>query len=1168
MSDIAQLGLSVRSDGVVVATNRLQTMERQSGRTEGAAMRMAKGLKSAFAGVALAAATMFGAQAVIGTLAGFEKSMAAVGAITRASEKDLAALRETAKQLGATTEFSASQAADGLKFFGMAGWNAAQSIAAIPAILDLATAAQMDLATAADISSNIMTAFGIAAEDASAAADVLAAVSSRANTDVTQLGDGMKYVGPVASALGISMGEAAAAMGALSDAGIQGSMAGTSLRRVLSSLANPTKDAARVIKDLQLNVDDLNPATNSIVEIVDRLAAAGIDAADALTIFGDRGGPAILALVENRQKLSDLTGELSNVGGEAKRMADTMRDQLGGDIKGLQSALEGLIIQLGESGLTAALSGLIKVMTSLARAVTGTIKSFSEMLASADRMLGVSQALGDAFSFLVGNIDVLVAAGTAAAIVFGGKFALALGVSAVNATIAAVTASIQLQMALGATSVSAALSSIAVKGLSLSVAGLRVAVSVLLGPVGIALALIVALTAAIVMNRRETQRLKDIQERYKNMLDASDTALKGATKRMEDYQTETQGAGEKAAVAETKVLNLAAAMRALKAASAGDVGAAIDDAVQAAQSLSISSIAKAVDDLNAKYGLQAVLLNQIKAEQSDSGLDGAVLFEAQANKATQLATAMMAAEKARAALTEAETRAAQLAQRAKDLAGTFPGMEAAKELEVQKQAVLDARVALGNYEQTLQTLKATNVDAFGGDLLDEQKTAAELATQKVQETIAGLQNQLTIDGQINDLQKEIASNILKAGLAIDDNSAGAKTIRDITTQLYNLDVARTAEADKLEKAKKAAETIGDLEREVGQLQRLNEALKFGEERYLAVAQAIAIEDFVRRNGLEGMDEEIKRISELIRLRGDLTAANDNTIAGFGNDGGMSETDRTRSRTRFEDLGGEMRGATGNAATRLQEEYDNNLKIIDDYQRAYTDKTAEAEQARTALLQQFHDAQTRLALSSAEQAFGAIADAMRDSLGEQSAAYKAMFALQQAFVIATASLNIAEAMSDALAEGTTIYEKIASMAIVATNAAKIMSAVNSVSLGFAQGGYTGSGAVNDVAGVVHKGEVVWSQRDVARYGGWQNVDAMRRGAMPAANDNAGAGTGGRIELDISISVDDEGAIQAMVTNAKNEAVNASVSISGQQTKAMLGAAAKDANRPVISARGAA
>ena len=338
--------------------------------------------------VAFGAAT-FGIRSVASTLSGFEKSMSSVAAVTRAATADMGAMRDMAKQLGATTEFTASQAAEGLRFLGMAGFSTKDSLAAIPAVLDLATAAAMDLGAAADISSNIMSAFGIAAENAADVADVLAAAASSANTDVTQMGDGMKYVGPVAASLGVSVNDAAAAIGALSNAGIQGSMAGTGLRRVLSSLSNPTAKADKAIRAMGLSIEDLNPVSNDLVDIVDRLADAGLTAADALTIFGDRGGPAILALTENNADLRELTENISDVRGEAGRMANEMRDNLSGDFDTLKAAAEGLIIAIGEAGLTSALRGLTQGLAAL-------VSGASNIINLVGRITGSFEGLGTA----------------------------------------------------------------------------------------------------------------------------------------------------------------------------------------------------------------------------------------------------------------------------------------------------------------------------------------------------------------------------------------------------------------------------------------------------------------------------------------------------------------------------------------------------------------------------------------------------------------------------------------------------------------------------------------------------------------------------------------------------------------------------------------------------
>jgi len=386
MDDMASVGLRVDSRQVRNASGDLDRFAGagdraggSAGKAKGAFAGMGKGLAIAAAGfAAIAGATR--------TLAEFGSSMSQVQAITNATATEMVKLTATAAKMGSTTEFSASQAAGGLRFLGMAGFSATESIAAMPAVLDLATSASMGLAEAADTASNIMSAFGIAATDASDVADVLAAAATSANTSVSQLGNAMAFVGPVASAMGVEMSDTAAAIGVLSDAGIQGSAAGTGLRRVLSSLANPTGAAAAALADLGVKLEDVNPATTSIVEIVDRLAASGISAADALTIFGDRGGPAILALTSQAGSLRELTESLSDVEGESARMATTMRDNLKGDMQSAMSAAEGLIIAMGEAGLTAVLRGIISVATDTIRFITGLVDAFGNLI---DRIGGV-----------------------------------------------------------------------------------------------------------------------------------------------------------------------------------------------------------------------------------------------------------------------------------------------------------------------------------------------------------------------------------------------------------------------------------------------------------------------------------------------------------------------------------------------------------------------------------------------------------------------------------------------------------------------------------------------------------------------------------------------------------------------------------------------------------
>lgn len=372
MTDVAQLGYAINSrqavdagrnlDAMAAATRRAETSTHGVTSATDAAGRSVMGMSSHLIAAArnmLAfGAAAFGVRAILSTLGSFEASMAAVAAVTRATAGELAAMRDVAKELGATTEFTASQAAEGLRFLGMAGFSAAEAVAAIPDVLNLATAGALGLAEAADIASNIMSGFGIAATDAGRVTDVMAAVAARANTNIIQLGDAMKYVAPIAAGLSVSIEETAAAIGVMSDAGLQGSMAGTGLRMIIAGLISPTNEAALALARFGLTTEMVNPATHTLAEIMTTMVDAGIDASSIFGILEARAATAWVTLSAGIPKLRQLTLTLQGAEGEAARMAGTMRDQLRGDFQALASAAESVIIAIGESGLTAVLRGL------------------------------------------------------------------------------------------------------------------------------------------------------------------------------------------------------------------------------------------------------------------------------------------------------------------------------------------------------------------------------------------------------------------------------------------------------------------------------------------------------------------------------------------------------------------------------------------------------------------------------------------------------------------------------------------------------------------------------------------------------------------------------------------------------------------------------------------
>lgn len=279
----------------------------------------------------------------------YEASMSKVQAMTGASADEMEQMKEVARELGATTRFSANEAAEGMAFLGMAGFDTNEIIATMPGLLDLAIAGQLELGAAADITTNILSGFGMQAEDTGRVADVLAYAASNANTSVEQMGGAMSYVGPVAAGAGISIEETAASIGILSDAGIQGERAGTALRSMIASLQNPTGQTAKALEDLGLSADDVNPSMHSLTDILKTLEDAGMDSSQAMQLVGVEAGPALLAMLsQGSEGLAAFTGELENAEGSASDMAATMGDNTKGSFAELQSAIEELALQISD----------------------------------------------------------------------------------------------------------------------------------------------------------------------------------------------------------------------------------------------------------------------------------------------------------------------------------------------------------------------------------------------------------------------------------------------------------------------------------------------------------------------------------------------------------------------------------------------------------------------------------------------------------------------------------------------------------------------------------------------------------------------------------------------------------------------------------------------------
>lgn len=324
------------------------------------------------------AAVPFAASAV--AFAGFEQSMARVKALTNANEGDFKRLSDEAKRLGEETVFSASQAADAMGYFALAGYDVEKILAAIGPTLNLAAAGQLDMAQSADIVAKIMSGMGIAAQDVGYAVDVLTKAMTTANTDLPMLGEAMKYVGPIAKTAGIAFEEVTAAIQLLSNAGIQGEMAGTTLRGTILALASPSDQAREQLAALGVQANDSSGNMRSLAAIIGDLekATAAMGSGERLDVLGRifdaRQAAGIAELIgQGSARLREFTQALHGSGGTAARIAAVQLDTLKGSVELLLSALEGVTIAVGEA-LVGPLRTFGGILTNVTNALAGWAK--------------------------------------------------------------------------------------------------------------------------------------------------------------------------------------------------------------------------------------------------------------------------------------------------------------------------------------------------------------------------------------------------------------------------------------------------------------------------------------------------------------------------------------------------------------------------------------------------------------------------------------------------------------------------------------------------------------------------------------------------------------------------------------------------------------------------
>lgn len=333
--------------------------------------------------------------AAVKTAADFESGMSKVAAISGATGSDLDALSDKAREMGAKTKFSASEAASAMEYMAMAGWKTEDMLGGIEGVMNLAAASGEDLATTSDIVTDALTAFGLTASDSGHFADVLAAASSNANTNVSMMGETFKYCAPIAGSLGFSVEDTAEAIGLMANAGIKSTQAGTSLRTIMTNLSSDFTIAGQNIGEVTIATTNADGSMRSLSDILAdcRVAFAGLteseQAAAAESLVGKNAMSGFLSLMNAGEgDINKLSTAIDNCDGTSQRMADTMNNNLEGQLTILKSALEELAISFGELLLPAVknivsfLQGFVDILNSMPEGMKQTIVTIALVAAA------------------------------------------------------------------------------------------------------------------------------------------------------------------------------------------------------------------------------------------------------------------------------------------------------------------------------------------------------------------------------------------------------------------------------------------------------------------------------------------------------------------------------------------------------------------------------------------------------------------------------------------------------------------------------------------------------------------------------------------------------------------------------------------------------------------
>lgn len=367
-----------------------QKMEAVGNSIAGAGKKM-MGVTTVIGGVGVAA---------VKTAADFDSAMSQVAAVSGATGKDFDALRNKAREMGAKTKFSATEAAEAMNYMAMAGWKTEDMLSGIEGIMNLAAASGEDLATTSDIVTDALTAFGLSAKDSGHFADILAAASSNANTNVSMMGETFKYCAPIAGALGFSAEDTAEAIGLMANAGIKSSQAGTALRTIMNNLAGDVKISGKAIGDVTIATTNADGSMRDLSDILaDCRSAFGNlteseKAQAAESLVGKNAMSGFLALMNAGEgDIDKLSSAIDNCDGSAEKMAMTMQDNLAGQITILKSQLQELAISFGDilmpaiRSIVSKLQGFVDKLNGMDEGTKRTIVTIALLVASIGPLL-------------------------------------------------------------------------------------------------------------------------------------------------------------------------------------------------------------------------------------------------------------------------------------------------------------------------------------------------------------------------------------------------------------------------------------------------------------------------------------------------------------------------------------------------------------------------------------------------------------------------------------------------------------------------------------------------------------------------------------------------------------------------------------------------------------